>query len=541
MPTNLVNFAVSVRSYWPKKVYGGYLYSNDSRHLETGLRCNHGYIKIQFPNSGMDALGFAKALHISEHRDSTSIEIDTSDINFEQYGPEIMELMPMCRNEKVVDTVVGHLDWVSFSTCNGLIRCDGRYGPICFPWLPYMSTCCLLPLHGTKEDIVLTTNSIISLFKQQNFGCCGCMGALAPDLEDPCCQEKLLCNTQGFSMTWTSVDHLTGYETEVRASGRDNFLSRSCSGNPLGEIFCPVSTSYFGVSIDLDKYHIKVHDQKKNYNFNQDAQLLRSTSTLSKMQLQLQERALERIDSIQTTQPKTARLSSALPDSEELLWLKAELSKAKDQIQSQVLINKGLREQLSTCSNEETARLQVELATSRAMVDEQVGLNHHLHEELDVVTEHAKEDVIKLSESLSRENASDQVRHMMELAQNDLNEVSGVLHSMEQKLDAAPPLAPLSAPPEIPILEDEESLQGYENKYAVQQKENTEEVRQVEHVEQLIQEHTALEGHEHHHLDLWEQHHDEAGNAYYYHTQTGESSWDPPSGFLERLKHRVEF
>jgi hypothetical protein len=56
----------------------------------------------------------------------------------------------------------------------------------CFPWLPYILTCAIMPLKS-KKDIIITEMTIISYVNQRNYGICGCQGELCPNT----CNGKL--------------------------------------------------------------------------------------------------------------------------------------------------------------------------------------------------------------------------------------------------------------------------------------------------------------------------------------------------------------
>jgi hypothetical protein len=77
---------------------------------------------------------------------------------------------------------------------------------------------------------------------------------------------------------------MIGHNSKISISGSDHFLSRICSGNICGRLFCPIGSSELNIDVDLGKYRISVHDVEKNKNWNKDQKLLHANAVLGRIQ-----------------------------------------------------------------------------------------------------------------------------------------------------------------------------------------------------------------------------------------------------------------
>eukprot|EP01041_Mallomonas_annulata_P011642 gene11641-24379_t len=304
IPLHLTNFDICLRSFFPESVSGGYISSESKKHLLAGISTSSGAIYVTFPSSKRKGLPFANAMQMTTSRRKTSVKLPTvSAVNFNAADYVFMPLMP---EERPVNAIHGVPVWKgfgmkSYNSC--LLRwicCHSKinYEPCsrltmghCFPYLPYVMCCCLLPLKF-EGDIFTTESSIIAYNKTGNKGICGCLGSLAS-----CCicvspelASKLVCEKRdSVVVVWAVLDHMTGQELNIHSYGAENWFRRICNCCYVGRVLCPIGKSEFDIQIWINgKYSFKVGGVRGgNKNWLKDDLMLDGLAALNQLQVSI--------------------------------------------------------------------------------------------------------------------------------------------------------------------------------------------------------------------------------------------------------------
>lgn len=309
VPWHLANFSIKCRSFLPGRVTAGYLLSKDNKNLSSSLLCDGGQLIMTFP-SGLDALPFARATHMSAHRHMTRINLDKGEMVRECKSAlsqwDLDNALPLMPNETLIGSVESPRTWLPYCSdvswiggkCLKFVNswrliCRDRFlclscTPVanacskeacgcCWPYGTYAFSCLLRPFQN-NDDILMTQSTIFRYTRAGNFGCCA-MG-------DNCMQTKAY-----FLMSWLPITDMIGQNFDVDAKGDEKCLTRCCRGNILGRMCCPIGMASFTFDVDCRHINFGIHGEQANKNWNKDPELLAITKTIGQIQIGIEEQA----------------------------------------------------------------------------------------------------------------------------------------------------------------------------------------------------------------------------------------------------------
>lgn len=294
IPFHLSRFGVSMHSYFPKSINGGYIFTNGKLKIRTGILTDAGDLNIEFKHFCLTAGRFAKSLQMATKRREFKLDLPASlpRSNHELSAPELSRI-PLIPGETIEVALHGQREFIPFFMSNwrslisyedaeSLLKnciicpcglcCDyyvcycncyccadmhpRRYcakdvvGSVIFPYLIYIITCCLRPYQG-ETKILLSNSSIFYYTKQGNQGVCGCCGSWAPlcsCLEPAISGDALVCARVGVtSISWSTIDSMIGHDVSVEATGKENCCRRCCACLQCGKLCCPMNKSTYEI------------------------------------------------------------------------------------------------------------------------------------------------------------------------------------------------------------------------------------------------------------------------------------------------------
>ena len=303
VPSHLSEVGVYVRSFLPGDVLGGYINSPTKTELDCGINTLGGHIFITFPTSKRKAIPFAKSLMMATSRERSTLSLDLESGHMPpSFDLTDYKALPLLVGEKPVATVEGDTDYLPCclgppqfiinALCCGCFKpfycCSAEcIGKPCFPWLPYMLSLCLRPFIG-RHDTIITEKTVITYVNERNYGIFGCCGELCPNA----CDGDLGCNVTKFSLAWAPLSQVSGHNSLVSVVGRDSCWTRCCVNNVCGRYCCPNGFARLEFDVDLGKYSFRIHDDKKNHDFNKkDPKLKNANMLMGQIELQLQSKS----------------------------------------------------------------------------------------------------------------------------------------------------------------------------------------------------------------------------------------------------------
>ncbi len=215
-------------------------------------------------NSGMNALAFAKAMHMSVSRiaaaegmkwpsNSSQYAGHTDDLKKYNYLPlmsnevirskldsvakfSLRDFQPCCHQRIVLscyNKIAGQLGFKNVANI-----CSEEALGQCFPWLPYFLTCAYYPLIRTQE-ITVTDTAIMGYIVMKNYGFCSFR---CTDEMDKVFPEGCLAKHGDFISSWSLITDFVGHNLNLEVQGTENFMRRCCKCVPIiGSFCCPLS------------------------------------------------------------------------------------------------------------------------------------------------------------------------------------------------------------------------------------------------------------------------------------------------------------
>ena len=228
--------------------------------LTAAILTEGGELRIFFYD-GVGAINFAKALTMTPIREKlmkTPVLPWSEDIIGDKLDDTELKYFPMMRGERVRASLKSSshytiADFAPYCHEKNLLQCYNKccrqcllsQPPVlnicskescgcCFPWLPYVVTCCLRPFIQ-EEFMVVTDTAVFSYSSKRNYGLCG----FRPTNEIQCCIGPF-AKIGDFHVAWAPLGDLRGHDYFVGGYGKENCCRRCCKDWICGKICCPL-------------------------------------------------------------------------------------------------------------------------------------------------------------------------------------------------------------------------------------------------------------------------------------------------------------